>query len=97
VGTLASGPMAGTLTGTAALNVSQPASAYPNLAPGATGSNPLPFEAELANAATCGVDVPATLDITTTSPTVETQTVPLVLATGQPDPGPPLSTDAAGA
>ena len=96
-GTLAPGPMLATLTGSAALEVSQPASIYGNLAPGTDGSNVPPFEAELANASTCGVDVPATLDITTAAPAGETQKIPLMLATGRPDPGPPLSTDAAGA
>jgi subtilisin-like proprotein convertase family protein len=65
------------------LNVTQPTSSYPDLPPDAIGSNFPAFEAELANASTCGADVPATLDITTT-PSAETQTIPLVLPTGEP-------------
>ena len=47
---------------------------------GATGSNAPGFEAELPNVATCGVDAPATLDITTTTPAVETHRIALVAA-----------------
>ena len=84
-GTVAAGGLSATLSeSTSGFAVTQPSSVYPVLGPGATGSNSTAFEAGLDNASTCGVDVPATLDITTTTPSVETHTIPLVLATGEP-------------
>jgi subtilisin-like proprotein convertase family protein len=71
-----------TFNGGPGLGVTQGSSAYPTiLEDDGTAANSTRFGAHLANAATCGADVPATLSITTGS---ETQTVPLVLATGEP-------------
>ena len=83
------------LTGSPGFEVSQPASSYLTLAQGATDTNDPPFEASLANAATCGAEIQPTLDLTTTTPAVETHTIPLVLPTGEA--GPPLDTSAAAA
>ena len=83
------------LTGSPGFDVSQPASSYLTLAQGATDANDPPFEAALANAATCGAEIQPTLDITTTTPSVETHTIPLVLPTGEA--GPSLNTNAAAA
>ncbi len=83
------------LSAGAGLTVTQSSSAFDHLSPGDEGANTPAFEAELANASTCGVDVPATLDIATSSPVPETHTIPLSLATGEP--GPAQESDAAGA
>ena len=84
-GTVAAGGLSATLSESTAGSPSPSrAPSIRSSAPGATGSNSTAFEAGLANASTCGVDVPATLDITTTTPSVETHTIPLVLATGEP-------------
>ena len=93
-GNVAATGLSATLSAGGGLNVTQPSSGYPNLAPGAVGSNAPAFEAELANAATCGADVPATLDITTTTPAAETHRIPLLLPTGHF--GAPLNHDASG-
>ena len=82
-GTVGATGLAATLSGGGGLAVTQPSSAYPDLAVGATGSNAPGFEAELPNVATCGVDAPATLDITTTTPAVETHRIALSLPTGE--------------
>jgi subtilisin-like proprotein convertase family protein len=66
------------------LAVTQPSSTYPTIAAGGgLGANTSAFQVHLANAATCGADAAATLAITTGA---ETQTVPLVLPTGEPGP-----------
>jgi subtilisin-like proprotein convertase family protein len=71
-----------TLGGGSGLAVTQGSSTYPDVSDGdGTATNDTRFAAHLANAATCGADVPATLSITTGA---ETQTVPLVLPTGEP-------------
>ena len=86
-GTVAAGGLSATLTsGSAAFAVTQPTSSYPDLGAGVSGTNTTAFEAELENASACGVDVPATLDITTTTPSAESHTIPLVLATGESGP-----------
>ena len=83
VGSAGATGLSATLGAGGGLNVTQPSSAYPDLGAGATGANATPFEAELANASVCGVDVPATLDITTTGPVAETQRIALSLPTGE--------------
>ena len=93
-GTVGATGLAATLSGGGGLAVTQPSAAYPDLAVGATGSNAPGFEAELPNVATCGVDAPATLDITTTTPAVETHRIALSLPTGESSS--PLSHNAAG-
>ena len=85
--------MSASLGGSAGFDVSQGTSAFPALLAGDSGSNNPAFQATFENASTCGVNVPATLDITTTVPALETHTIPLVLATGQP--GASSSRDAA--
>ena len=82
-GTLGATGLAATLTPGGGLTATQASSAYPDLPPGAAGSNAPPFEAELPNAAACGVDAPAMLDITTTTPAVETHRISLSLPTGE--------------
>jgi subtilisin-like proprotein convertase family protein len=73
-----------TLTGGAGLAVTQGSSGYPAIPDDdGTGSNTAPFGARLANAATCGADVGATLAI---SSATGTHTVPLVLPTGEEAP-----------
>jgi subtilisin-like proprotein convertase family protein len=71
------------LTGNSLLGVSQGSSTYPDIAAGdGVGATATPYRAHLANGATCGADVSATLSIATTN--AGTQTVPLVLPTGAP-------------
>jgi subtilisin-like proprotein convertase family protein len=84
VGTDPAGGLTATLSAGGGLTVTQDGSGYGPLAVDATDTNAVPFEAELSNQAACGVDVPATLDVTTTTPAVETQRIPLTLATGEP-------------
>ena len=79
----ATGPMAATLTGSGGLGVTQGGSSFATIAPDASVAGFPRFSAHLANAATCGADVGATLAIDTGA---ETQTVPLVLPTGEPGP-----------
>jgi subtilisin-like proprotein convertase family protein len=71
-----------TLTADGGLDVTVGSSDYPDLAEGATGFNLIPFVADLPNAAACGVDVPAELEIDSASP-VESYAIPLVLPTGE--------------
>jgi subtilisin-like proprotein convertase family protein len=79
------GPATGlsaTLSAGGGLAVTQGSSAYPGLAGhDSLSSNTPRFAAHLANAATCGADVPATLAITSSS---ETQTIPFTVPTGAP-------------
>jgi subtilisin-like proprotein convertase family protein len=83
--------LSATLNGGPGLAVTQGSSGYPDiLADDGMGTNSTSFGVHLANAATCGADVPATLSITSSS---ETQTVPLVLPTGAA--GAPQTTSAA--
>lgn len=71
-----------TLTAAGGLTVMQPSSAYPSIPEDdGMGSNSSAFDVHLANAASCGADVPASLAITAGA---ETQTIPLVLPTGEP-------------
>jgi subtilisin-like proprotein convertase family protein len=79
----ASGPLAATLTGSGGLAVTQGSSAFSTIAPDSAAANSPRFSAHLANAATCGADVGATLSIAVGA---EIQTVPLVLPTGEPGP-----------
>jgi subtilisin-like proprotein convertase family protein len=74
--------LSSTLTGSSALGISQGSSTYPTIGAGdGVSANSTQFIAHLANAATCGADVSATLSIATNA---GTQTVPLVLPTGAP-------------
>jgi subtilisin-like proprotein convertase family protein len=72
----------GTLGGAGLLNVTQPASPYPDIGAGGSQENDVPFEANLAGAATCGVDAAATLQVTS-DPGV-TQQIPIAIPTGRP-------------
>lgn len=85
-GTVTAGGLSASLSDSTGFNLTSSSSAYPTLAAGASGSNTTPFEAELDNASACGVDVLPTLDITTTTPSIETHSIPLVLPTGEPGP-----------
>ncbi|MBA3263593.1 MAG: S8 family serine peptidase, partial [Thermoleophilaceae bacterium] len=70
------------LNGGPGLAVTQGSSTYPTIVEDdGVGANSTRFAAHLANSATCGADVPATLAIASGA---ETQTVPLVLPTGEP-------------
>jgi subtilisin-like proprotein convertase family protein len=62
------------------LTVTQGISTYPDLAPGASDPNAVPFVADLANAAPCGADVSATLEFTGVP--AGSGTIPVVLPTG---------------
>jgi len=72
----------GALSGAGLLTVTQPASAYPDIGAGASQENAVPFEANLAGAATCGVDAAATLQVT--GDIGMTQQVPIAIPTGSP-------------
>jgi subtilisin-like proprotein convertase family protein len=71
----------GTMSGSGSLSFTQPASAYPTTAPGASSENVDQFVGQLSAAATCGADVAATLSLDTDQ---GTQQVPVVLPTGYP-------------
>jgi subtilisin-like proprotein convertase family protein len=77
----ATGPLSATLTGSNGLSVTQGSSTFGTIAADSSVANFPHFSAHLANAATCGADVGATLSIATGS---GTQTIPLVLPTGEP-------------
>jgi subtilisin-like proprotein convertase family protein len=91
-GSGSAGGLSAELHGGTGVNVTQGTSTYPDIAAGDTQANDTPFALQLANGATCGQDASATLDITSTTP-AETQTIPLVLPTGEP--GPSQTTSAA--
>ncbi|MEA2419185.1 MAG: hypothetical protein QOE60_1391, partial [Thermoleophilaceae bacterium] len=72
---------AATLSSTDAdLAVTQPSSAYDDIASGASDFNTTPLGATLANSAPCGEDAQATVSVQTDGPV--THTVPLTLPTG---------------
>jgi subtilisin-like proprotein convertase family protein len=71
--------VSGTLTGGAALDITQDDSGWPNLAVGAGADNQTSFEGTLDGSAACGADVPATLMLTFAG---GSQSVPLTLPTG---------------
>jgi subtilisin-like proprotein convertase family protein len=77
----ATGPSTATLSGSDGLGVTAGGSAFATIAPDAAVANSPRFSAHLANAASCGADVGATLSIAVGA---ETQTIPLVLPTGEP-------------
>ena len=70
--------VSGTLSG-GDLSVSQAGADWPDIGTTETALNPTPFEGTLAPAATCGVDVPATLTLATNQ---GAQMVPVSLPTG---------------
>jgi subtilisin-like proprotein convertase family protein len=79
----ATGPLNATLAGSGGLAITPGGSTFPTIAANSAATNSPRFSAHLANAATCGADVGATLSIAVGS---ETQTVPVVLPTGEPGP-----------
>ncbi|HEV3378393.1 MAG TPA: S8 family serine peptidase [Thermoleophilaceae bacterium] len=70
----------GTMSGSGSLSFTQPASAYPTTAPGASSENVDQYVGQLSGG-TCGEDVSATLSLDTDQ---GTQQVPVVLPTGYP-------------
>ena len=74
------GSLGGADAGGSGLTVTQGSSAYPDLAADAARPNSTPFAVHLANAATCGADVPATLNDRLGA---GTQAIPLALPTGR--------------
>jgi subtilisin-like proprotein convertase family protein len=76
--------VSGTLSGSGALSVTQPSSAYPDITADSEQENTTPFEGTLGSAAACGVDATGLLDVTSTEG--GTQSVPVTLPTGRPGP-----------
>jgi len=76
-----------TLTGNSPLNVTQGASAYPDIAADTEQQNATAYAGTLANTAPCGVDATGMLAVTSTEG--GTQAVPVAIPTGRP--GPPTT------
>jgi subtilisin-like proprotein convertase family protein len=73
-----------TLTGSGALSVTQPSSAYPDITADSDQQNTTDFEGTLGGAAACGVDATGLLDVTSTEG--GTQSVPVTIPTGRAGP-----------
>jgi subtilisin-like proprotein convertase family protein len=83
-GTDVASGVSATLTGNAALGVTQGASGYPDITADTEEQNSVLYEATLGSAAACGVDATGMLGVTS----VEggTQAVPVTIPTGRPGP-----------
>jgi subtilisin-like proprotein convertase family protein len=79
--------VSGSLHGNGGLNVSQGASAYPDITADTEQQNSTPYQGMLSASATCGVDATGVLDVT--SAEGGTQPVPVTIPTGRP--GPPTT------
>jgi subtilisin-like proprotein convertase family protein len=72
------------LTGNGALNITQGASPYPDIAADTEQQNTTAYAGNLANTAPCGVDATGLLNVTSTEG--GTQAVPVNIPTGRPGP-----------